>query len=64
MDKKWKEFRGSKNFLGQEMGRQSYICKQGKWKDDCQFKVFVQRIIISLISDHTVYSPQCGLDDS
>ena len=25
-------------------------------------KVFVQRIIISLISDLTVYAPQCGLD--
>ena len=27
-------------------------------------KVFVQRIIISLISDLTVFAPQCGLDDS
>ena len=27
-------------------------------------KVFVQRIIISLISDLTVYAAQCGLDDS
>ena len=27
-------------------------------------QVFVQRIIISLISDLTVYAPQCGLDYS
>ena len=27
-------------------------------------KVLVQRIIISLTSDLTVYAPQCGLDDS
>ena len=27
-------------------------------------KVFVQRIIISLISDLTIYAPQCGLDAS
>ena len=27
-------------------------------------KVFVQRIIISLISDLTIYAAQCGLDDS
>ena len=27
-------------------------------------KVFVQRIIISLISDLTVYAAQCSLDDS
>ena len=26
-------------------------------------KVFLQRIIISLISDLTIYAPQCGLDD-
>ena len=27
-------------------------------------KVFAQKIIISLISDLTVYAPQCGLDYS
>ena len=27
-------------------------------------KVFLQRIIILLISNLTVYTPQCGLDDS
>ena len=27
-------------------------------------QVFVQRIIISLISELTVYAPQCGLDYS
>ena len=27
-------------------------------------KVFVQRIIISVISDLTIYAPQCGLDAS
>ena len=27
-------------------------------------KVFVQRIIISLISDVILYTPQCGLDYS
>ena len=27
-------------------------------------KVLVKRIIVSLISNLTVYSPQCGLDDS
>ena len=61
MDTKWKGF--NRKFLGEEMVDKIFnISRVSDWM--IVNKVFVQRIIISLISDLILYARRCGLDYS
>ena len=51
-------------FLAKEWVDKVFVISRATIDRMIVIKVLVQRIIISLTSNLTVYAPQCGLDDS